>query len=226
MASFPRALRWFAAAALLFAFILVPFAVFEPPLSEFASALLQGQKSSWGTVVVVGAFMALDVVLPVPSSILNTYAGAALGFTGAMLACWAGMTVSCLLGYLIGLKGGVPVLRRLVSADAVERARGLAGPVGVAMIVIARPIPVLAEASTIAAGAARFPLRRFLALTVAGNAAISAVYATFGAYAIAAGSFTLSVIGAIGMPLVLIAAHRLWTLSRRGRAAGAEPDSG
>ena len=57
------------------------------------------------------------------------------------------------------------------------------------VIVVSRPIPVLAEASVLFAGLSGMPASRFLLLSTLSNLGISAVYAAVGAFSASTNSF-------------------------------------
>ncbi len=127
----------------------------------------------------VAGFLATDILLPVPSSIVSTLGGAALGAVGGTLASWSGMMVSCALGFWLG-RVGRPLGRRLAGEEELARLETLERRFGDWMIVIARPVPVLAEASTILAGMGKMRFSRFLVMSAIANLAVSAVYAVIG----------------------------------------------
>jgi uncharacterized membrane protein YdjX (TVP38/TMEM64 family) len=200
--------------ALLLAVILVPFAVAGARMDAWSVARLQALADRRALVaLLVAGLLAADVLLPVPSSIVATLAGATLGFAGGTLATLAGMTAGCALAYGIGRSVGAPAAARLVGADQAARLRPLARRHGDWGLVLTRAVPVLAEASTLMAGAAAMPFARFMAVTTAANLGIAAVYAAVGAFAASVQSFFLALAGAVLVPL----AGRL--LLARSRAA-------
>jgi 3-dehydroquinate synthase len=72
------------------------------------------------------------------------------------------------------------------------------------VLVTTRAVPVLAEASTLAAGVARMPFGRFVGVTTLANAGISAVYSAVGAYAATTSSFLLALSAAVVVPGVML----------------------
>ncbi|MGA9582760.1 MAG: hypothetical protein WBR13_12415, partial [Allosphingosinicella sp.] len=81
--------------------------------------------------------------------------------------------------------------------------------------VLTRAVPVLAEASTVAAGLAAMPLRRFALATGLANAGIALVYVAWGAAAGgSAGSFLMLLAGAIAVPAAGWIALKLFTRLR------------
>jgi uncharacterized membrane protein YdjX (TVP38/TMEM64 family) len=163
------------------ALVLVPFALFGARVDAWAAGFFHpgGAPPGWVALVIAG-LLAGDVVLPVPSSLVGTAAGYLLGFAGGTAVAWAGMTAGALLGYALGARAGRPAATRLVGPAELARLEALRARFGDGVLVVTRPVPVLAEAAVVFAGVGRMPLRRFLALTAASNLGISAAYAAVG----------------------------------------------
>jgi uncharacterized membrane protein YdjX (TVP38/TMEM64 family) len=210
-------LRWAILWTILIAIVIVPFLVFEKQFEQLSTWLAQGNASGWATAAAILGLLALDVFLPVPSSIVSTGAGVLLGFWRGAAVIWIGMTLGCLLGYVFGAYSAAPA-RRLVGADGLSRAGKVMDRYGLFAIVICRPIPVLAESSVVFAGLVRSPLVPFLWLTALADLGIALAYAAVGAFSMQAGSFLLTFAGALALPGVAILAGKVW-LGRR-RAAG------
>lgn len=207
-------MRWGLILLALLLLICIPFVLFEAQIESLMRRAIDAAPGSGHLAVLIGGALALDVILPVPSSVLNAVAGAALGFLLASLVCWAGLTLGCLFGYWIGATGGTALIRRVLGDGELDRATALAARIGGPGLVVMRAVPVLAEASTIAAGAARYPLARFVAVTGVANIGLAVVYAGIGAYSWSANSFLLAVAGAIFIPVLaygVLAATTHWT---------------
>jgi uncharacterized membrane protein YdjX (TVP38/TMEM64 family) len=202
---------------LLFALIIGPFLLFEQDFERFGNSITHGELARWPAAVALGGFLALDIFLPVPSSMVSTAAGALLGFAVGTAVIWTGMTAGCLLGYAIGARSS-GLARRLVGAQGLERASRVATDYGDWGIVIARPVPVLAEASVILAGLVRTPFTRFILVAALSNLGIAAAYAAIGAFSMGLGSFLLTFAGAIAVPGLAMLGARMF---ERG-APGAE----
>ncbi len=185
--------------SLLLGIILLPFlAVGHPMESWMKGVMTRVQGHPVLAFLAVFLFLASDILLPVPSSIVSTLAGAALGATMGTLASWSGMMISCGLGFWLG-RAGRPLGNRLAGADELERLERLESRMGDWMIVVARPVPVLAEASTILAGLGRMPVWRFLLMTALSNLGVSAVYALIGSLSMRINAF----LPAFGFSLLL-----------------------
>lgn len=211
-------IRWVVFAAIVVAFILLPFFLFEASLSHWSAGMfqsLQAQPELGGLLIV--ALLAGDALLPVPSSIVSVFAGAAFGAQTAALLIWTGMSLGALLSYALGASAGRGIARVLVGRGELARARRLASDVGPAALVVTRAVPVLGEAAALIAGAARMPLWLFLLSTISANAAIAVAYAMVGEAAGSWNSFLIAFIGLVTIPAIGWAAWRL-LLRRRSPA--------
>jgi uncharacterized membrane protein YdjX (TVP38/TMEM64 family) len=193
-------LRWIVIGTGLLACILIPFALLEEPLSQWTVAGVRTQSNQGPGVFlwIVGA-LAADVFLPIPSSIVSTLGGVVLGFPKGVAASWLGMTAGSVVGYGFGLQAGEPIVRKTVGEAELGRVAALFHRYGNWAIILSRPVPVLAEASVIAAGSFRMPFPLFLLTSSLANLGISAMYAYTGA-AQATESFLLVLLAAIGLP--------------------------
>lgn len=149
--------------------------------------------------------LAADVLLPVPSSIVGTMLGARLGFVAGFIAAFAGMMGGQVLAY--------GVSRRLLR----KRDDSLAATPTLAVIFLTRPVPVLAEAVAIAAGAAHLSWRQFLLACGGGNLVYAGALALNGAALIPGDALGPGLV----LPMLLpVAAWLAW------RATHHDPKSG
>jgi uncharacterized membrane protein YdjX (TVP38/TMEM64 family) len=115
------------------------------------------------------ALLASDVLLPVPSSIVGTLLGARLGFMGGFLATWLGLTFGAVIGYCVGHLWPERWAMRIAETPSQL------------LLFVSRPVPVLAEAMALTAGATRMRLVPFLVATATGNVLYAAVLSGNGA---------------------------------------------
>ena len=209
-------MRWTVLWVLLLALILVPFFLFESQFNAFAAAATRSDATRWFAAASIVGLLAIDVVLPVPSSIVSTAAGVLLGFWMSVAVIWIGMMLACLVGYALGARAS-GAARRFLGAESLARAHTLAGRFGDWAIVLCRPVPVLAEASVIFAGLVGTPFKRFFWLTVWSNLGIAAGYSAFGAFSMRIDSFLIAFLGALAIPGLAIAISRL-TFARQSRS--------
>jgi uncharacterized membrane protein YdjX (TVP38/TMEM64 family) len=207
--------RWAIVWVVLLGLVLVPFFLFESQFNEFAARMTQAGTAAWVAGLAIFALLALDVILPIPSSIVSTASGVLLGFWVGTAVVWAGMMVACLFGYALGARAS-GAARRFVGEEGLRRADALMQRYGDYTIVLCRPVPVLAEASVIFAGLVRAPFGRFVLLSVLSNLGIALGYAAFGAFSMRIDSFLAAFLGALILPGIAILIARL-TFGRRVR---------
>jgi uncharacterized membrane protein YdjX (TVP38/TMEM64 family) len=184
----------------LLAVIVCPFFLFGEDLARVVERLVRADTTQGALAACIVSLLAIDVFLPVPSSIVSTAAGAFLGFVAGTIVSTAGMTLGCMIAYLCGRRFGLPLLRRMVRERDLEtlsaRFRGSAEWA----LATVRPVPVLAEASALFAGVAGVPMSRYVSVTALANAGISAVYCAAGAKALETESFLFALAGSVGLP--------------------------
>jgi len=195
--------RWILLCAGIFAIILVPFFLFGEQIETWTEEFLESASHhSVLVAVVLGTLLAVDILVPVPSSLVSTAAGFFLGLAGGLVTSLAGMTISCVGGYWLGVRFGRPVANRLVGDHELTRLEKLRQRFGEWVIVVARPVPVLAEASVLFAGISEMPVPQFVLLATLSNLGVSAVYAAVGAFSATVNSFMFAFFGSILVPLV------------------------
>ncbi len=206
-----------AAAAILIGLLLVAFAVVEaadlPVLTDPLLLLDRGGVAAAG--IGVGLLVA-DVVVPVPSSLVMVAHGALFGVVGGGVLSLAGAVGAAMVGFVLGRRGS-GVLARVVPASERLRADALIQRWGVLAVIVSRPVPVLAEAVAIMAGASTMR-----AGTLAFGAAVGALpgavlYAVAGALAVGFAS------AAVGFGVVMVLAAVAWLLGRAGAAGYSQP---
>ena len=202
-------MRWAALWALLAGFVLVPFFLFEPQINALAAQITAGGVPRSLAAAGIFALLALDIFLPVPSSVVATAAGVLLGFGEGAAVVWGGMMAGCAVGYAVGVRAA-GAARWIVGPDSLARAEALVARYGDLAIVLCRPVPVLAEASVVFAGIVRQPAARVAWLTALSNLGIAAGYAAFGAYSMRLDSFVVAFVGALLVPGIGLALSKLF----------------
>jgi len=212
---------WALLAIIILSLILIPFFLFGASVEEWTKVFLDSAKDKRALVAcVLAGLLASDILLPVPSSVVSTACGLFLGFTFGALVSLAGMVVSCAIGFWLACIMGRPLASRLVGESEMRRLERLSARLGDWVVVICRPIPVLAEASVLFVGLGQMSTIRFFLLSTLSNLGISAVYAAIGAYAANVNSFLLAVAGSVFLPGVA-----MLVLRERGRREVAQTAS-
>jgi len=163
------------------AFLLLVAALVIGPFLYFGEDLVKpwlpaGEAGRAWLVATAVLLLAVDAVLPVPSSWVLIALANQAGVVAGILGGTAGLTAGVLVAAWIGRAAVGPLASRIVPASDLARLRqALPGQVMVALVCL-RSVPVLAEMSVLVAAAAHVPLRRILAATVPANAVIAVVY--------------------------------------------------
>ncbi len=167
-------------------------------MEQSFSGWLDGALPASTVAALVIALLALDILLPVPSSLVIAFSGRMLGFWGGAAASWGGMTLGAVVAFGLARALGRPLALRFSRAEELERVDGLAARVGVLALVLTRPVPILAEAAVLLAGTTALAWRRFLIAVGLSNLGISAAYAALGD----ALSFPAAMLASIALPLL------------------------
>lgn len=176
-------------------------------------AFAAGQLGTGGAAAAAAgvALLVLDVLLPVPSSIVMTAHGALFGVVvGTLLSTFGGIGAA-LVGAAIG-RAGRPLVARFVSVEERVRSMRLIDRWGAIAIVVTRPVPVLAETTAIVAGAQAMSWGRLTFAAALGVLPTAALYAVAGASASKAGAGTLVFVFVIALSAIV------WFIGRRTSA--------
>jgi uncharacterized membrane protein YdjX (TVP38/TMEM64 family) len=195
--------KWLRALGVLVAAMLVPIIPFAI-IGELPGERWLESSSTHGLSfgALGAALLALDVVLPIPSSILGALLGGRLGFTLGFAWAWIGLCTGQIAGYALG--------RLLPSRWASE----LPSTPTFALVFLSRPVPVLAEAVAIAAGVERLAFDRFLVTGALGNAIYAAAMAADGAALLPQGVLGPGLILPMLLPVVAYVGWKRWAVRR------------
>jgi len=181
---------------------IVPFAVIgELPGQRW----LQAQGEHALSIGAVGAaLLAMDVLLPIPSSLLGALLGGRLGFWLGFAWSLLGLSAGSALGYALG--------RLWPTRFADELREATAAAPATAVVLLNRPVPVLAEAISLSAGVTRMSALRFAIASTAGNVLYAAAMAGNGAALLPQG---LAGPGLVLPMLVPVGAWLIWRARSR-----------
>jgi uncharacterized membrane protein YdjX (TVP38/TMEM64 family) len=211
---------------LLLAFVLavpiVPFLLAGEHLEQQLENWLHetGNKSTifWAVV----AILSTDVLLPIPSSVVSTFAGWQLGVATGALASWLGMTAGAILGFTLARAVGRPLAERFVDRNDLQRMRLLSARFGPKTLVLCRALPVLAEASVLFVGAMGLSWPKFFMPTAIANLGIALAYSILGSYSAQRNLLIWAFAGSVALPLLATALVR----RRLGRSLVEETGDG
>jgi uncharacterized membrane protein YdjX (TVP38/TMEM64 family) len=203
----------------LFLILLILFLLSEalgiPLLTDPSPGLERG--GVLGALIGVG-LLVVDVALPVPSSLVMVAHGALFGVAIGTLLSLAGSTGAALVGFAIGRRGA-PLLARLVSAKERGQADRLLTRWGMLAIIVTRPVPLLAETTTIVVGSSPLGWGRVALAALAGSLPSALLYALTGAVGARLQN------GALVFGLVLLVASSFWLVGRWLEPRLIQPDS-
>ena len=153
------------------------------------------------------ALLIVDVVLPVPASLVMIAHGAIFGLWVGMLLSLIGGVGAGLFAFFLGRRSS-PLVKRIVPVEEQVRGNAVLQRWGVIAIIATRPIPMIAETVAILAGASTMTWRQVLVATLVGTAPAAMLYALAGALAISLNSALISFV------VVLIVAGVFWITGR------------
>jgi uncharacterized membrane protein YdjX (TVP38/TMEM64 family) len=149
------------------------------------------------------AVLAVDVFLPVPSSGVGTLAGAQLGTALGTVATWLGLTAGAVVGFAVARRWGKPLAERLAGREELARLEAPAHRFGAWLVLVSRPVPIVAEASVLLLGATRLSWRAFWWPLAIANLVLAVCYAALGDVARRYEWLATAVFLALVVPLVV-----------------------
>lgn len=209
---------------LVVAVIVVPFAAFGAAVEVWAGEAAGSAAPRVAIAMVIFGLLAADILAPVPSSFVCVAAGATLGVAAGTVVAASGLTCGCLLGFWLARRLGTRASTRVLGhdrrvLDAALRQWGLL------VLVVCRPVPVLAEATVLLVGAAEVPLGRATAAVASANLGVAAVYSALGASADDAASYIMVFAASCLVPASLFGLSRLAQARRTPRGHRGRPHS-
>ncbi len=149
-------------------------------ISEKLTVILSSPSGKAAVFGAIAGVLLIDLIAPVPSSIvmvvagvlLGTWLGALASFLGAMAAAWAGY-YGCRLG-------GAKAFDKLVGKTDVKRVESWFEDYGIAAIIISRTVPMLTEILSCLAGLTGVKASTFTVASIVGTLPICIVYAYVG----------------------------------------------
>jgi 3-dehydroquinate synthase len=181
--------------------MVVPIALLAIRGESFATQLREWQTrppAPMTLAALVVAILAADIVLPVPSGPISTLAGSHLGVALGTAASALGMTLGAVIAFAVARRFAVAEFLR--NSEPVSEKLAYDGPW---MLVLTRPLPIIAEAGVLIAGSLQMPWRTFLPPVVVSNIAISATYAALGQQAAQHHWLPLAVAASMAIPLAI-----------------------
>jgi uncharacterized membrane protein YdjX (TVP38/TMEM64 family) len=182
-----RALVLFAAiAGLVIGSKLLVEDVLGVPLEQMAIDWLD--DAGLGSAGLIVALLAADVLLPIPSSLVMVLSGAAFGIVWGSLLSLTGSILGEWLGFELVRRLGRRVTRSVAGDDELAQVNRFFERHGAVAVLVTRPLPIVMETMSLAAGLSGMTRRVFLIASFVGTAPIVVVYAYAGAVSREVGS--------------------------------------
>jgi uncharacterized membrane protein YdjX (TVP38/TMEM64 family) len=163
----------------------------------------QLERGGWAAASLGVGLLLADVIIPVPSSLIMTTQGALFGVVGGTVLGMVGGVGATLVGFAMGRRGAGVIQRFVGVGEEAESSRLLARH-GALAILVTRPLPVLAEATAIVAGATSMTWSQVTRGALVGSLPAAALYSVAGAYASSVAS------GLMVFPVVVALAAVFW----------------
>lgn len=174
----------------------------------------QHPPSRTAMCLTIAGILASDVFLPVPSGPISTLAGSQLGVVPGTIVSTIGMTIGAVIAFSLARAWGRPLAERYSSVEQLAELENSCSEHGVWMVLVTRPLPILAEACALLVGALQMSWRQFLPAILLSNALISATYALLGQQAATYGWLPLAVCTSAAIPLLVT-----WWWRKRRKSA-------
>jgi uncharacterized membrane protein YdjX (TVP38/TMEM64 family) len=181
---------------------IVPFVLLGGRLDESVQHFAESTNRAEAAAVIIGV-LAVDIFLPIPSSMISTLAGMKLGWLLGTLASWIGMTIGSTIGFAFARWFGPTFTRWFVKPTSLAQMHTLTERYGPRVIVLTRGLPILAEATVLLLGLERLAWRKFLPPLLLSNLGLSLVYALFGHFAAQWDATPLAIAVSILLPVLV-----------------------
>ncbi len=172
--------RYWLVVGLLLLLFLVLFLLVEtarvPLLTDPASWL---QRPGPLAAILSVGFLVVDVVLPMPSSLIMIANGALFGVVGGTLLSVIGTMGAAIVGFVLGRRSEA-LLARFVSPAEQAQGDKLLHQWGTLAILVTRPVPLLGETVMIMAGASTLRWKPVMLAALAGSLPRALLYALAG----------------------------------------------
>jgi 3-dehydroquinate synthase len=174
----------------------------------------EGPATNWieqSPLGIVGAslfLLAIDIVVPVPSSLVILFVGQKLGAPVGILIGTLGLSAGCSIGFLIGWLFPRRALALLNQPDTVSLSSS-PSKLYISWLAALRAVPILGETSVIVAGMLRFDPVKVLGVTTLSNFALAAAYVLLGSLADDWKGLVAAIVVAWALPLICLLCFRL-----------------
>ncbi|MGI9455170.1 MAG: TVP38/TMEM64 family protein [Aeoliella sp.] len=187
---------------------LMTVALWSGPMEDWLEAWRESPPPAPLLATALVLLLASDILLPVPSGPLITIAGSQLGVVLTAAAAWLGLMLGGVVAFTLAKCWGRPLAERFAAASELASLRKIADQHDVWLLLVTRPLPVLAEATVLLAGVLDTRWRRLLWTLGIGNAVVAVAFAVLGQQAEQNEWLAIAVVLSIALPLAAAWAFR------------------
>jgi membrane protein DedA with SNARE-associated domain len=180
----------------------IPFLVLGPTFEAAAESWVTQTENPIWLASLTTMLLALDIFLPIPSSVLGTWLGSQIGWLKATVICWLGLTIGASMGYILSYRFGSPLAARFSKPLDLQSAQQLAQRFGAITLVLTRGLPILGEALVLVMGVYRLSWWRFFLPVATANLGLSLGYSLLGHWASAQGWLPMALALSAAIPLL------------------------
>lgn len=180
--------------------VLVPFALFGVAL-DGASQRWMADAGGPAMVALIGVtLLTVDVLLPVPASLVSLGLCWMLGPITGGLCVLVGHVLAFAFGYGLGARLPRQRLRAYIGADGWDELVVHLRRRAWVWIGVSRPLPVLSEIVAVSSGALRLPLGAVLPAALLSSAGVAVVYGSIAHWGMRQPSAVMVVVGSLALP--------------------------
>jgi uncharacterized membrane protein YdjX (TVP38/TMEM64 family) len=161
-----------------------------------------------GSALIIFGLLTVDLLVPVPSSVVMILSGAIFGVVPGGCLSLVGSFAGNYLGFELARRYGRRAANRFVGAVQLDRLQQTFSGHGALAVVVSRPLPIMMETLSVVAGLSGMRRSTFVGASVAGTTPVAFVYAYAGSRAITEGT----IVPAIVILITVVAAG--WLLAR------------
>jgi len=198
--------------ALIFAFVNLTGLLSVSDIKEYLHQIQDTDKLK--IFIVVAILLASDVFLSVPTILIVTYSGNILGFELGLLASTLGMLISGSIAYILCRMTGDKTLKFLIKdPKEIDEVNNIFHKMGFGMLIIARALPMLPEATCCLSGMMKFNFIKFILYYLIGTLPYAIVLTYLGSISDLDNPYP----ALIGIGVVYIILYTLWFFKLRSK---------
>ncbi len=163
-------------------FFIITYGLFSLLLGDSLENRLSDLPATWLGAGIIAALLILDILIPVPASLVMVMSGILFGGLVGGLVAVLGAVTGAVIHFLISRRVGRVGVAQWLGQKEYEKFSTKMQAYGSVLIVMSRMVPLLMEAASALAGISKMRLKRFVVLNVVGFVPVAFFYSIAGAY--------------------------------------------